>query len=234
MRIAICEDNEAMKNKLQEIVKDWATVRKLDADVMCFPSAESFLIIWPEVAFDLAFLDIEMKNTTGVDLAKIIRKSDKNMQIVFVTSFTHYALKGYDVNALHYLIKPASPAKILPILDKACAIWKATQDSFILVPDDTGQRKLSLGDVLYITIQSHTAELHTRDNVYEMRKTLDEFMNILPDNFIKIHRSYIVNLYKIDCIFKDSLVVSNEKKLPISRKNAKEVSDAFTRLHTMR
>ena len=206
----------------------------VNASIMCFQNGESFLMTWPDSTFDLAFLDIEMNNMTGIELSEMIRRTDNHMQIVFITSHKQYALTGYDVNALHYLIKPASPAKILPILDKAYIMWKATKDMFILVPDSAGQRKLSLGKVLYISVQSHTAKLHTRDTIYEMRKSLNEFIDELPDNFIKIHRSYIVNIYEAECVYKDSILLSNAEKLPISRKNAKDVNDTFIRLHTVR
>ena len=234
MQIAICEDNKAMQNKLNEIIDEWAQDRKVSVKTTCFISAESFINTWPDTQFDLAFLDIELKTMTGIELAKTIRKLDKDLQIVFITSFSQYALQGYDVNPLHYLIKPASHAKILPILDKAYIIWKATKDSYIFVPDNTGQRKLSLGEVLYISMQSHTARVHTYEKVFEMRKTLDEIMETLTDNFIHIHRSYVVNIYKVECVYKDSLELSNNEKLPISRKNTKTVGDAFVRLHTMR
>ena len=116
---------------------------------------------WPKISFDLAFLDIQMSKMTGIDLAERIRISDSNMLIVFVTSFRQYVLKGYDVNALHYLIKPVSSAKLLPILDKALVTWKARQDAFLLVSTGEGQQKLPFGNILYISIKSHTASIHT-------------------------------------------------------------------------
>jgi DNA-binding LytR/AlgR family response regulator len=223
-----------MQKHLKEIIEDWAEYRKIDVDIMCFENAEAFIMKWPEIEFNLAFLDIQMKNVTGIELANIIRKTNNSMQIVFITSFSQYALEGYNVNALHYLIKPASSAKVLPILDKALSIWRATQDSFILVKNDSGCIKISLGDVLYISILSHTASLHTNDSTHEMRKTMSELIGMLPSYYIRIHRSYIVNLFKVDCIYKDSLLLSNETKLPISRSYSKDVKDAFILMHTMR
>jgi len=186
---------------------------------------------WPELSFDVAFLDIKMQQMTGIELADTIRKIDNNMIIVFTTSFSQYALRGYDVNALHYLIKPVSPAKLLPILDKARMIWRSRRDSFLLVSDGAGQLKLPYGDIYYISVLSHTMSINTGSAVYEMRKTLGELMEILPSYFIRIHRSFIVNLFKVDCIYKDSLLLTNAAKLPVSRNNSKDVNDAFIRLH---
>jgi len=234
MRIGICEDDITMQKRINEILNDWAQTRKIEINTKLYKDAESFLFEWPETLIDLIFLDIEMKNLTGIELAKIIRKTDKNMFIVFLTSHRQYALTGYDVNALHFLIKPPSPAKIIPILDKAYAIWNASRTSFILIPIDSGKMKLFFGDIHYISIVSHTVSFHTVSEKYEMRITMNELVNQLPSHFIRIHRSYIVNLIKVDCIFKDSLLLSNEEKLPVSRNCSKNVYDAYIKLHTVK
>jgi len=231
LRIAICEDDQTIQNKLQEHIEDWAEARGTKVDILSYPSAEAFLMAWPEMSFDLAFFDIKMKEMTGIELASLIRKTDSNMLIVFTTSFTQYALSGYEVNAMHYLIKPVSPTKLLPILDKARLIWRSHQDSFMLVSDGTGQLKLPFGDIYYISVLSHTMSVTTDSTVYEMRKTMGELMEMLPSYFIRIHRSFIVNLFKVECVYKDSLLLTNEAKLPISRNNSKDVNDAFIRLH---
>ena len=231
MRIAICEDDEVLQKRLEETIKDWAEARRVRIDILCYPSAEAFIMAWPEIQFDLTFLDIQMKDMTGIELADHIRKTDSNMLIVFVTSFSQYVLKGYDVNALHYLIKPVPPTKLLPVLDKAQVICKSRQDSFILVSTGEGQLKLPFADILYISILSHTISIHTDDKVLETRKTMNELTEILPNYYIRTHRSYIINLFKVDCVYKDSLLLSNEAKLPVSRNSIKEVKDAFMRLH---
>ena len=98
MRIAICEDDPTILSKLREHIEDWAEARGTKVDILPYPSAEAFLMAWPELSFDLAFLDIKMQQMTGIELADTIRKIDNNMIIVFTTSFSQYALRGYDVN----------------------------------------------------------------------------------------------------------------------------------------
>lgn len=232
MRIAICEDEANMQQRLSDSIKDWASSNNVQTDILCYPSAEAFLLSWPDVSFDLAFLDIQMKKMSGIELAEYIRKNDKNMMIVFVTSFSQYVLKGYDVNALHYLIKPLSSAKLLPILDKAFAIWRSRQSAAILVSDGVGQIKLRFDDIYCITMVSHMAKIQTDNKTYEVRKTVEELIELLPKHFIRCHRSCIVNLFKVDCVYKDSLLLSNGESLPISRSNSKTVNDTFIKLHT--
>ena len=232
MRIAICEDNLNMQQSLSDAISNWAASKKVQVDIMGYPSAEDFLMAWPEISFDLAFLDIQMKSMTGIELAEIIRKTDKNMLIVFVTNFKQYSLKGYDLDALHYLVKPLSLPKLIPILDKAHTIWRSRKNAVLLVSDGEGQRKLFFDDVYSITMLSHTANIQTEDDNYKLRKTAEELDDLLPAYFIRCHRSHIVNLFKVDCVYKNSLLLSNGKSLPISRNKSKEVGDAFVRMHT--
>jgi len=232
MRIAICEDNPKEQDRLKAAIQDWAQARNAQADVLCYASAEAFLMAWPEVSFDLAFLDIQMKDMDGIQLAETIRRSDKNMLLVFVTSFAQYVLKGYDVAALHYLIKPLSAAKLLPVLDKAHMIWRSRQSDFLMLQDGSGQVKLPFDSIFYISMFSHTAEIHTEDRKYELRKTAAELTDMLPSHFARCHRSYIVNLFKADCVYKESLILSDGTKLPVSRNSSKQVGEAFLRLHT--
>jgi len=234
MRFVICEDELSMQQRLSDAITDWATSQKIKINILCYPSAEAFLMVWPEIPFDIAFLDIQMKNMTGIELAECIRKTDKNMMIVFVTSFSQYVLKGYDVNALHYLIKPLSQSKLLPILDKAYTIWHSRRSAVILVSNGNGQMKLPFDDIYCVSMLSHTASIQTEKDTYELRKTAKELSDLLPTYFVRCHRSYIINLFKVDCVYKSSLLLSNGKSLPISRNNSKTVNDAFVKLYKVR
>ena len=231
MRIAICEDDENMQARLGEAIDDWAKARNIVVDILCYPSAEAFLMVWPDVQFDLAFFDIEMGTISGIELAELVRKTDKDMLIVFVTSHKQYALKSYDVNAFHYLIKPLSAAKLLPILDKAQIIISCGQSDYIIIHTESGQIKLLHSEIFYISISDHTATIYTVDKHFQLRKTISDFSEILPSHFLRCHRSHIVNLYKINCLYKDTLLLSNDVTLPISRKNSKIIGEAFMRLH---
>jgi DNA-binding LytR/AlgR family response regulator len=223
-----------MQKHLTDAIIDWAKARRVQVDILCYPSAEKFMMAWPEISFDLAFLDIQMEGMSGIELAEHIRKIDKNMMIVFVTSFAQYVLKGYDVNALHYLIKPVSPTRLLPVLDKAHTIWRSYKKAVLLIPSDNGQLKLPFNEIYCISMLSHTARIQTENKAYEMRKSAEDISVLLPGYFIRCHRSYIVNLLKVDCVYKESLRLSNNNTLPISRSRSKAVNDAFVKLHTER
>jgi len=232
MRFAICEDDHAAQQSLVSALNDWAKSMNINIDVLCYSNAEAFLGAWPDISFDLAFLDIELNTMTGLELAKLIRKSDNNMMIVFTTIHSQFMIDGYDVNALHYLNKPISKSRLLLVLDKAHTIWRSRNNTMLVVSSENGKMKLSFYDIYYISMFSHTASIHTEKDTYDLRKTAGELYNLLPRQFIRCHRSYIVNLFKVDCVFKSSLQMSNGTSLAISRSNSKLVNDAFVRLHT--
>ena len=231
MRFAICEDDLDDQQHLSTEIKDWANLRKIQIKILFYSSAEAFIMAWPDNNFDIIFLDIQMKCMDGIELAEFIRKNDRNSMIVFLTNFQQYALNGYDVNALHYLIKPLSKAKLLPVLDKAHTIWASRHKDVLIVSTENGLVKLPFGEIHHISISSHIATLHTDNNQYKLRKTTAELRDLLPEYLIRCHRSHFVNLFKVDCVYNKSLLLSSGEILPISRKNSKNVKDSFVRLH---
>lgn len=230
MKIVICEDNKPEQKQLEKSIKNWADASEVNIDILCYCSAEEFLFAWPDTIVDVIFIDIKMKEMTGLKLAEKIREVDKNLLIVFITNHLQYSTKGYDVNALHFLVKPVSTDKLFSVLDKAYNIWSSSEKDIIIVTNDSVQVKLHCGDIYYVKMNSHTAELHMKKQIFEIRTTAEEMTKLLPYYFVRSHRSYIVNLFKADCVYKDIILLSTGEKLPISRKNSKYVNDAFVRL----
>jgi len=231
LRIAICEDDQNSQISLSNALTDWAKLKNAQIELFCYSSAEAFLIAWPDMSFDLLFLDIKMKILTGIELANIIRKYDNNIKIVFITSYKQFVFNGYDVNAMHYMIKPISLPKLHAILDNAYMFWHSQNNSYLIVANKEGLLRLLIDDIFYISIYSHIATVYTEKCSHDLRKTVEEFTNLLPWNFIRCHRSYIVNLFKVNRINKSSLSLSNGFSLPISRSKLKLVKDKFIKLH---
>ncbi len=230
MRVVICEDNNDEQKCLVSAINEWADTKQIKVNLLCYNCAEEFLFVWPDIVADILFLDIKMKEMSGIKLAEKIRENDKNILIVFTSNFQQYSLKGYEVDALHFLVKPLSSVKLTAVLDKAYDIWYSREKDVVLVTNEFGQFKLFCRNIYYIKMDSHIAELHTENEIYEVRKTTEGLMKLLPSYFIRCHRSYIVNLLKVDCVYNNSLLLSTGEKLPISRKNAKDVNDTFVGL----
>ena len=230
MRIAICEDCEDDRNRLRDAINDWAKARHVNVEIFCYSTAEIFIFKCVNISFDLIFLDIELSKMSGVKLAEYIRLTDKNVLIVFETNFTQYVFDGYDVNAFHYLIKPLSQTKLIPILDKANLFWRDNNKEVLIVSNGTGQIKLPLGSIFYIEVFSHIAEIHANTEVYKLRKTITEFENLLPKHFMRCYRSIIINLLNTDCVYKNYIKLSNGNQLMMSRNYSKLINDAFMQL----
>ena len=120
LRIAVCDDAEEDRTYVSGLVKDWAVQAGHQAEITAFSSAESFLFRYAEDKnWDILLLDIEMGAMDGVSLAKRVRKDNEAVQIVFVTGYSDYIAEGYEVAALHYLMKPVSGEKLFAVLNRA-------------------------------------------------------------------------------------------------------------------
>jgi DNA-binding LytR/AlgR family response regulator len=232
VRIAVCEDEKAHQNIIRSLLQGWATVSGRDIDVSAFNDAESLLMLWDDVVFDVLILDIEMKKMSGMELAKTIRRIDEDVIIIFVTSHSSYSLEGYDVNPLHFLMKPLDEKVFFKALDKAFAIYQLTGGDGLIIHSDAGLEKISIGKIHYISMYSHTAEIYTSDEMYITRMTVNDLLRALPAHFVTCHRSYIINMFKVSCVFDDHVVIADDIEIPISRGNIKKVRELFVRLRT--
>ena len=112
MKIAIIEDEQLHMELLMGYIQSWGIQKKVVVEIESFPNAESFLFHWEEV------VDIQMKEVNGMELAKYIRKKDKNIVIIFTTGIADFMEEGYEVEAMHYLLKPISRKKVEQCMDR--------------------------------------------------------------------------------------------------------------------
>ena len=175
-------------------------------------SAEAFLFEYEEdKAYDILLLDVEMKNMNGIELAKRIRKDNNRAEIIFITSHFEFVGEGYEVDALHYLIKPISVEKLTQVLTKAAEKLSV---------------KLYESDILYVESFLHYIVIHTKDNEYKIKENISVFENKVSDVFYRIHRSYLVSLKYITRISRTSVNIGNTE-LPLSRGKYDNINRAF-------
>ena len=121
-KIAVCDDSAADSEYISMLILSWASERNVTPKVDTFPSAEAFLFHYAdEKDYNIFLLDIEMQAINGVELAKRIRTENGTAQIVFITGFPDFIAEGYEVSAMHYLMKPVSAYKLFEVLDRAVA-----------------------------------------------------------------------------------------------------------------
>lgn len=214
--IAICEDNTAQMQCLNSQVADWAKKRGLPAEISTFENAESFLFAYAEdKTFDALLLDIEMGKMSGVELAKKIRQENKEVQIIFITGYMDYIAEGYDVEALHYLLKPVSEAKLKDVLDRA-VLRRRQKEKEILLRTGAEMVRIPLHEIRYLEVQKNYLTIHALQD-YSVKKPMREMEKELDDSFFKTGRSYWVNLRFVSRTTKTDVYLKDGTQIPLSR-----------------
>lgn len=216
LKIAICDDEQNQIEYLTSIVSAWSKENGHICEMRTFPSAEAFLFAYEDDnAYDILLLDIEMKHITGVDLAKGIRKKDQTVQIIFITGYSEYISEGYEVAALHYLMKPVSQQKLFSVLDRAAEKIKQNEKCLNL-PLSGEMVRVPLHEIKYLDVHQNYVTVHGKAD-YTVKRTLGEFEDLLDTRFTRVGRAMIVNLTYISRVTKTDVYLSDGTVLPLPR-----------------
>ena len=230
LRIAICDDEQKQIEYLTVLVSAWSDKTSVTCTIDTFQSAESFLFDYAEDKNrDILLLDIEMGGMNGVDLAKTIRQTNDTVQIIFITGFPDFIAEGYEVSALHYLMKPVLPEKLHTVLDKAAANL-AKSEKRLSITYDRQTDFVPLSQIMYIEAQKQYILIHTISETYRMKGSLSDMEKQLDEYFIKCQRSFVVNLRYVTRIKNDCVLLKNGSEVPISRGMAEKIGKEIIRL----
>jgi len=216
IRFAICDDETQQTAYLRTIVQNWAANQNINATIAEFTSAEAFLFDWKPNSFDILLLDIQMAEMDGMDLAKKVREKDNRAAIIFITGYDKFMHMGYDVSALHYLLKPVSEEKLHDVLTKARQGLAVTARMITLNTVD-GTVRVATDDIIFAEMFSHYAEIHTTTQVLRVKIKMSELEELLGEGFFRPHRSYIAGLAHVDGVSRAGMKMSGGRVLPISR-----------------
>ena len=231
MNIAICEDNIEELNIINEYIEQWPKNNNIKVKIDKYQSSESFLFEWTDYnKYDIVFFDIKMKKVSGIELSNLVREKNKVVDIVFVTGMIEYALHGYKVSAMQYLLKPIKQDDIYSCLNKVLERIDSTDESskFMIIKTPKKSMKLNYDEIYYFEMFSPNIVIHTIKEEIALRKKISEIEKELKSSsFIRCHRSYIVNLKYVKSISKKTIILENEVNIPLSRNKYKEVNDYF-------
>ncbi len=225
--IAICDDINKDTQYLASVVQSWAQEQKVSVNIEMFPSAESFLFHYEEKKdYDILLLDVEMKNISGIELAKQIRSMDHRVEIIFTTSHFELSGEGYEVDALHYLIKPIAETKLMEVLSKAARKLSVEPPSLVIVCNGETVKILE-PDILYIESFRHYVVVHTQSTEYKLKENLSALKGKLSSDFYQTHRSYLVSLKHIRKISRTAVWLDCGAEIPLARGKYDDVNRAF-------
>ena len=215
-RVAIVDDSIKDAEFVQGILNSWADQRQVNIQAEVFPSAEAFLFRYAEdKEWDILLLDIEMGAMDGVTMAKRVRQDNEAVQIVFITGYSDYIAEGYEVAALHYLMKPVNKDKLFAVLDRA--LEKRKQEERCLNLEAYGEMvRIPFYEIRYLDVHQNYVTVHAKVD-YTVKRTLGDFEKELDDRFCRVGRGVILNLKYIQRVTKTEVRLSDGTVLPLPR-----------------
>ena len=225
-KIAICDDSDADRQYISELVSGWSVNTGHTVQISVFDSAENFLFHYAEKNdYDILLLDIEMGAMDGVAMAKKLRRDNDTVQIVFVTGYSDYILEGYEVAALHYLMKPVRENKLFSVLDRAAE--KLSKNEKVLNFEIGGEMvRVPIYQIRYAHVFGNYVTIHASDDL-TVKMTLGELEKELDDRFIRVSRSAIVNLTQIGRVTKTEIKLIDGASIPLPRGAYENVNRAI-------
>ena len=212
-RIAIVEDDQGYRDTLFIYIKQYEQERDTAFEATPFEKADDFLAVY-NGDYDIILMDIEMPGTNGMDAAEQIRKKDAQVVIMFITNMAHYAIKGYEVGALDFVLKPIQYLNFANKMDRAMQLV-----------ENRGSKPV----IFYVYIQNHVLRYHTKQGNFEVRGSLKNVEEELPKGlFAKCSNWCLVGLTHVAEIKDDTVIVEGDE-LQISRRSKKNFMTALIR-----
>lgn len=224
MRIAVCDDEEYMRRRLEQILKEFmAASAGISVQSFFFESGEALLA--SEESYDIIILDIDMKGMNGIQTAEWIRRKDRQVKIIYLTNYTDYSLFAFKVHAFAYLLKSEDVKtlkdELFLQLKEACFYLEkdtAEELEFVTVQ---GHITLKIRDIYYFEYQNRKVRMVTAQGIYDLKKKIaDVAEEMFPFDFRVPHKSFAVNLYRVRSIQGSDLLLTEGTLIPLSQKKA--------------
>jgi len=231
LRIAVCDDNVQEMEQLTGLLEDYAAACKLDLRISCFSEAEDMLEVARSERFTHYFLDVMMPGMDGISAAREIRGFDESAVIVFLTSFKEYAYQSYRVKASDYLLKPVREEQLLELL-RQFHRQASADDDCLSVQTGRGFFRVPFSQLSFLEVYQKKLYFHTKDQqVRTAAGAMAEYEQALMarPEFVKIHRSYIVNLSQVSSLSAEGCLLFTGENLPISRLLFHQVRERYMR-----
>lgn len=227
VRIAIVEDEQDYTDQLLDYLHRFERESGNAFDITTYADGDGIVSKY-KAQFDMILMDVKMKFMDGMSAAEEIRRVDSEVVIIFITNMAQYAIRGYEVDAMDYVLKPVSYFAFSQKLNRALSRMRRRETKTIALSTREGVVRLDLANVYYIESQGHTLIVHTAGGCHECSGLMKEFESSLNDqNFFRGNKGYLINLAHVDSV-KDNCAVVHGEALLLSRARKKDFMEALT------
>ena len=217
LRIAVVEDDAPTREKMCTLIRDHAVSKGKDLAVTPLEDGSS-LLGGALSGYDIIFLDIMLPGLTGMEVAERIRAGDPDVVLVFVTNAAQYAIKGYAVGALDFVLKPVNPYEFLVKLERALERAAQRRQRPITLQTADGVQVLSSRDILYVETRDRKLFYHTTRGCFAVRSSMQSAEALLGSlRFVRCNQCYLVNLRHVQSVQGDFVTVGRDR-LEVSRR----------------
>jgi len=226
MRVAICDDEKSQISIIEEYIEN-LDIEHSKLYIESFKDGESLCNYYLNNSnpFNIIFLDMEMPGINGIETAIKIRNMDSGVIIIFITSHSQYVYDCFDASPFRFLVKPVSFNDFSKIFNMALLKAKK-EDNFLFISTKGLDIRLNFNDILYFESIKRQTSAHTKDSEYLFYSKISDLIeNIRSEDFIFVHRSFIVNMNHIKMILPDKIILENGIEIPLSKKNKRQVRE---------
>ena len=218
IKIALVDDEDKLKNEVKDYILKYSSDNNIDIDINMFSSGEDFIANFNKFSFDIIFMDIMMKDLDGIETCQKIRKIDQDVIIIFLTNLVQYALKGYEVNALDFVVKPVNYNVLKMKLDRAVTSLKNRKKSTnISFSYQNKKIFLETSKIKYVEVTGHKLEKILSEN--------EEEFFCRCNNYLLVNLNYVTSLSNL------TLTIEN-KELMVSRSKKNQLMEKISKLYS--
>ena len=226
VRIALVDDDACYREELLGFLRQYERESGEEFHITMFTDGDEILERYT-AAYDIILMDIAMKFVDGMEAAEQIRKMDSEVVIIFITNTPQYAMKGYTVDALDYVLKPVSYYAVSQRIERALTRMRRRSKKYLTVAIRGGVQKLDVSRITYIEVQDHDLIYHTATDALLSKGKLSEVeAGLDPKRFFRCGKSHLVNLEFVDAVQNNDVLVG-DSVIQVSRARRKALLDAL-------